>query len=238
VAGRRAAATALAQFGGAEANQLALEALRDPDPQVQANVAVQLRGRGIPGAITRLIRLLESPHAEVCQAAQSCLGEFNFNRYITVFDMMEDDIRRSTGLLVMRVDPHAADQLAAELKAGTRTRRLRGLAVAMAMDAVRQVEPLIISLLKDDDHFVRSEAARVLAYGNSPLAQQSLREALMDRSVSVREAAEHSLRKLAESGRVTTASTFASALELGEGSPLVSDGGLVATDTASEAVEA
>ncbi len=223
VAGRRAAAGALAEFGGAEANKLVIDALQDPDPRVQANVVVQLRDRGIPGAISRLIQLLDSPHEVVRNAAQSCLVEFNFNRYITVFDLMEDDIRRSTGLLVMRIDPTAVSQLAEELKARTRTRRLRGLEVAMAMDAVQQLEPLIIGLLKDDDHFVRAEAARTLAYCGSPLAQESLRAALMDRSVVVRKAAEQSMRKLSETGRMTTAGNFAAALRLAELNPLMQD---------------
>ncbi len=223
VGGRRAASVALAQFGGADANKLVLDGLHDSDPHVQANVVVQLRERGIPGAISRLIQLLDSPHKVVAKAAQSCLGEFNFNRYITVFDLMEDDIRRSTGLLVMRIDSTAVDQLAEELKARTRTRRLRGLEVAMAMDAVERVEPLIIKLLEDGDHFVRAEAARTLAYCSSPLAQQALRGTLMDRSVVVREAAELALRKLSEAGRVTTAGSFAAAMRNADMNPLMQD---------------
>ncbi len=223
VGGRRAASRALAEFGGADANKLVLDGLHDGDPHVQANVVVQMRERGIPGAISRLIQLLDSPHNVVAKAAQSCLGEFNFNRYVTVFDLMEDDIRRSTGLLVMRVDSGAMTQLAEELKARTRTRRLRGLEVAMAMGAVERVEPLIIGLLEDSDHFVRTEAARTLAYCNSPLAQQALRTALMDRSVVVREAAEQSLRKLSESGRVTTAGSFAAALRNVDDNPLMQE---------------
>ena len=222
-AGRRSAAAALAEFGGAEANRLALDGLHDPDPHVQANVVMQLRERGIPGAISRLIQLLDSRQEVVAKAAQMCLSEFNFNRYISVFDMMEDDIRRSTGLLVMRIDATAVDQLAEELKARTRTRRLRGLEMAMAMDAVHHLEPLIIALLKDDDHFVRAEAARTLAYCGSVVAQQALRESLLDRSVVVREAAEQSLRKLSEAGRMTTAGTFAAALRHAEYNPLMQE---------------
>ena len=188
-----------------------------------ANVVAQLRERGIPGAISRLIQLLDSPHDVVAKAAQSCLSEFNFNRYVTVFDMMEDDIRRSTGLLVIRIDANAVNLLAEELKSRSRTQRLRGLQVAMAMDAVHHVEPLIINLLKDDDHFVRADAARTLAYCNSLLTQQSLRDALMDRSVVVREAAEQSLCKLSEAGRMTTAGGIASALRNAEYNPLLQD---------------
>jgi HEAT repeat protein len=220
-AARRAASAALSEFGGVEANQLVLDGLRDPDPQVQANVAVQLRERGIPGAITQLIQLLDSRHDIVRRAAQSCLTEFNFRRYITVFDLMEDRVRSSTGMLVMRIDPEATTELASELKSRTRSRRLRGLEAAVAMDAVYLVEPLIIGLLNDPDHYVRAEAARTLAYCNSPLSLQSLHNALSDRSVAVREAAEQSLQKLSAEGRMTTAGSFLSALDQVEFSPLM-----------------
>mgnify|MGYP001012298143 CR=1 FL=1 len=133
-AARRVAAAALADFGGAEANQLAVQGVQDPDPQVQASMVVQLRDRGIPGAISQLIHLLDSRHAVVREAAQSCLTEFNFGRYITAFDLMDEKIRSSTGMLVMRIDPHATGALADELKSRTRTRRLRGLEAAVAMD--------------------------------------------------------------------------------------------------------
>lgn len=218
--GRRIAATALAEFGGAEANQLVLHALHDTDPQVQASAVVQLRDRGIPGAISQLIHFLDSRHEVVRQAAQRCLSEFNFARYIAAFDMMEDKVRRSTGMLVMRVDPQAAAELAGELKSRMRTRRFRGLEAAIATDAVQVVEPLIIGLLEDQDHFVRAEAARTLSYSRSPLAQQALERALKDHSVAVREAAELALRKLEEGGRLTTAGSLTVALADLEGNPL------------------
>jgi HEAT repeat protein len=221
IAGRRLAAAALAEFGGAEANELVLHALEDADPQVQASVVVQLRDRGIPGAISQLIQLLNSRHEIVCEAARSCLKEFTFDRYITAFDLMDEKIRRSTGLLVMRVDPQATAGLAAELKSRMRTRRLRALEVAMAMDAVPIVEPLIIKLLTDPDHFVRAEAARALGYCNSPLTIQSLEHALNDHSVAVREAAEQSLQKLSAAGHITTAGSLTVALADIEGSPLI-----------------
>lgn len=220
-AARRVAAAALADFGGAEANQLAVQGVQDADPQVQASMVVQLRDRGIPGAISQLIHLLDSRHAVVREAAQSCLTEFNFSRYITAFDLMDAKIRSSTGMLVMRIDPHATGALADELKSRSRTRRLRGLEAAVAMDAVPLVEPMIIALLGDADHFVRSEAARALAYCNTPLALQSLQEALHDRSAAVRDAAEQSLYKLSADGTMTTAGSWITALQEVEDNPLI-----------------
>jgi len=196
VRGRREASAALAQFGGADANQLVLEGLSDPDPQVQANMAAQLRARGIPGAITRLVQLLGSDHAVVRQAAGESLTEFRFRRYIANFDMMEDEVRRDAGQLVMRIDPDASAELAAELKSQTHARRLRGLAAAVAMGAVPFVEPLVIGMLGENDHFLRAEAARTLGQCDTRMARRALQEALRDPSHAVREAAEAALHIL------------------------------------------
>ncbi len=191
---RRAAASALAEFGGVDANQLALAGLEDPDPQVEARMARQLRERGIPGAITKLISLLDSPHEVVRSAAKSSLSEFNFMRFLAMFDMIDDATRKTTGRLVMQVDDQAVTELVNELKAKTRTRRIRGLEVATAMDAVKYVEPLVVGLVGDKDHFVRAEAARALGHCPTPLARQALQSCLKDRSVAVRDAAEEALR--------------------------------------------
>ena len=77
-AARRIAARGLAEFGGAEANQLCSGGLRDADPASASQCLVQLRDRGIPGAITQLIRLLDSPHEEVRLAAQELPDRVQF----------------------------------------------------------------------------------------------------------------------------------------------------------------
>ena len=82
----------------------------------------------------------------------------------------------------------------------------------MAMDAVHHVEPLIISLLKDDDHFVRAEAARTLAYCNSPLTQQSLRAGIDGSKRSGAGSCRTVLAQTLRDGRMTTAGNFAAAL--------------------------
>ncbi|HQU44475.1 MAG TPA: HEAT repeat domain-containing protein, partial [Pirellulales bacterium] len=107
VGGRRAAVAALAQFHGSEANNVALKALADDDPQVQSAVLGQLRERGIPGAVSILVDLADSPEPSVRQAARQSLSEFSFARYLAAFDMLEDQVRRSTGMLVRKVDPDA-----------------------------------------------------------------------------------------------------------------------------------
>jgi HEAT repeat protein len=194
---RRAACDGLAEFRGGDANQLVLTALDDPDAHVQAAAVAQIRDRGIRGVVHRLVELVDSPHELVREAARASLTEFSFQRYLGAFDMLQPEIRRSTGALVKRVDPQALDQLATELESPARSRRLRGIEVAVAMGAVQELEQHIVQLAHDDDHFIRAETARTLVHIDPAIARPKLQELLLDRSVSVREAAGQSLSRLA-----------------------------------------
>jgi hypothetical protein len=199
--GRRAAAEALNEFSGADANALALRALEDEDPQVQANVLVQIRRRGIPGALPRLVAMIDSRHAVVRKAARKSLAEFSFKRFLGAFDILDDEVRRTTGALVKKIDPQTIPLLEVELASSARTRRLRGLALARVMECVAALEPVIIRLLKDDDHIVRTEAAVALAQSESPASREALSEALNDSSSAVREACTRSLQEQTEFAR-------------------------------------
>jgi hypothetical protein len=194
--GRRAASQALAQFNGAEANALAMRGLNDPDPQVQANLLAQLRQRGIPGALARLVEMIESPHEVVRRAVRESLAEFNFKRFLAAFDMLDEEVRRSTGRMVKKIDEEAIPGLKEELNAKSRTRRLRGVGAALAMGAIADLEPALIERLADEDHVVRAEVARALAACHTPAVREALNAARGDRSLVVREAAEESLARI------------------------------------------
>jgi len=192
-AARIAAVRALANFQGAEADALVMRALEDQDPQIQAAALGQLRQRGTPGALTRLIEMIDAPHECVRQAAREGLAEFKFDRFVAAFDMLDEEVRRTTGILVHKVDPDAIRLLGVEMKAQVRARRLRALAMAETMGVIAALERDIIELLGDEDHLVRGEAARALAHCPGPAAGAALREALADRSISVQEAVAASL---------------------------------------------
>lgn len=196
--GRRAAARALAEFQGADANTAALRGLDDPDPQVQANILVQLRHRNIPSVLPRLVEMLDSRHAVVRNAARESLAEFTFARFVGAYDVLEDDVRRSTGTLVKRIDPQTIPLLKEEMRSPLRTRRLRSLEIARVLDAVDAAEEAIVSLLHDEDHIVRAEAAATLAAGHGEASRRALEDALNDRSETVIDAASRSLRSRAE----------------------------------------
>ena len=202
--GRRAAAEVLGQFNGVQANALTLECLDDEDPFVQANAIAQLRSRGIPGTLSRLVDLLDSSEAVVRRAVQDSLSEFSFQRFLGAFDMLDDDVCRSTGMLVKKIDPNVIPLLAAELKSPMRTRRLRALAVTRTMEAVEQLAPNVIALLNDEDHHIRAEAAATLAHSSTEIARDALRGALEDSSTTVREAAQRGLAALDRSDMLRT----------------------------------
>ena len=193
------ASSCLEEFHGAEANQLVLECLHDPDGQVRANVVGQLRERGIPGAMQQLLGLIGSPDPRLSEAARGSLNEFTFERLLGSFDLLSEDVAESTGRLVKSIDQRAVEKLKVEFRSPSRTRRLRALAMSIAMGAVQEVEPEVLEMASDPDLFLRVEAARALAQCDSPAAGQLLRERLLDPSPSVQEAAEQSLQSFADS---------------------------------------
>lgn len=193
--GRRAAAEALAHFQGADANRLALAALEDSDPQVQSNAIRQLRQRGIPGVLPRLVEMVDSPHSAVRTAVRETLAEFSFPRFLAAFDMLEDEVRKSTGSLVKKLDPQTIPRLKDEMESQARTRRLRAVAMARAIDAVDELEGPIARLLEDEDYLVRVEAALALGDCDTLGSLYALQDAEEDQSASVREAVRTSLER-------------------------------------------
>jgi hypothetical protein len=196
LAGRRAAAKALAQFRGPGADDMVLRTLDDEDAHVRAAAAAQLRDRGVPGAIQRLLVMLDSPHEVEREAAHTGLGEFRFDRYLTLFDTLSSDARRATGLLVKQIDTHTLTALKNELIAAARSRRKRALEMCLAMGLVEESIAEIAALLRDDDQFLRIEAIRVLATCDCTTTRHALRDSLVDTHPLVQEAAELALTKL------------------------------------------
>lgn len=196
-AGRRIAASALAEFRGAEANDCVQRALTDDDPLVKAHILRQLRERGVNGAIARLIEHVDHPDDAVRLAARDNLLEFTFERFVASYDALEEHVRRSTALLVRKIDRQAERGLTAELQAASRARRLRALAMASLLGLAEAVEKSIVAQLADADHFVRLEAVKALGHCPTATACEALRSALLDRNGGVQEAAAASLRKVA-----------------------------------------
>ena len=197
LAGRRAAAAALAQFTGRQADHLALKALYDSDPQVRAAILAQLRPRNLPGATARLLEYLDSTHEGEREAARKGLEEYTFNRYLLAFDELSEAARSSTGKLVKVVDPTAIEQLRVELLAASRSRRKRGLEICAAMEAVEPLQAALIGLLSDDDQYFKIDVIRTLEGHDLPAIRTALRQALVDHHPLVQQAAERALMLIA-----------------------------------------
>jgi len=131
----------------------------------------------------------------VRKAARESLDEFSFSRFLAAFDMLDDEVRRSTGTLVKKIDPQTVPLLRAEMESRVRTRRLRALVIARTIDLVARLEEEIIKLLHDDDHLVRAEAAAALGLNESTGSRDALHAALEDGSATVQEAAKKSLQQ-------------------------------------------
>ena len=199
VGGRRAAAKALASFDGPVAAALAIQAVNDEDSEVRACIVRQLRQRKIPGAFSLLIRMVDSSEPEVQEALRDAMPEFNFRQFLANFDVMPEALKPITGHMVGRLDQDSVAKLEAEMNCPSPVRRRRAVQAAGAMGVVAELEKTIIQLLADEDHMVRVAVAKAMADLKTMPTWDALRDALLDRSVIVQEAAERSLERIAES---------------------------------------
>ena len=194
--GRRAAAAALAQFDGAKADGLVIRAFGDEDPQVRAQLIPQLRQRRIPGVFSLLVRMIDTDDEIVLKALRKAMPEFTFEQFMANYDKMDEQLRPMAGQVVKQIDRSVGTKIAEFIRGPSPVRRRRAVGAATEMGLVDGLEPLIAGLLSDDDHMVRVVAARALADSKSIPSWEALRDAMFDRSVLVKEAAEKSLESI------------------------------------------
>jgi len=194
--GRRAAAKALKRFKGPEADGLTVRAINDGDPGVRASLVPQLRARNVPGALMMLIRMVDDPDEQVHEALRKAMPEFSFRQLMINFDNVPDSLQPAAAQLVRKIDTDVRGKLIHEMEGPSPVRRRRAVLAARAMGMASQVESMLIGLLSDQDHVVRVAAAKTLATCQSASTWDALRDAMLDRSVAVQEAAEESLESI------------------------------------------
>lgn len=193
--GRRACCRALHQFTDDRANELILSAIDDPDSGVQAAAIPQLRPRRLPNAVKRLVEFLDSPSLEVREAARSSLAEFNFVRFRSMFDLLDDEATRTTGRIVAKVDHSAIQKLLDDLKSSALAPRLRAIEMAIAMAVTDEVEPQLVDLARNENISIRREAVTALGYCSRPEAESVLLAAIHDQIAGVADAARESMER-------------------------------------------
>jgi len=127
----------------------------------------------------------------VRKAARESLAEFSFRRYVAAFEMLDDEVRRSSGMLVKKIDPQTVPPAqGGDALAGAHP-TFAAVTIARLIDVVEPLEETIIALLADEDHMVRMAAAA--AFGPLRAARPATRRserALSDSSQSVRRTAQ------------------------------------------------
>jgi HEAT repeat protein len=218
-AGRRAAAAGLVKFSGAEAEEIAWQALDDDDPVVRAQAVIRMGKNATPTVIPRLLEMLDSPHQPEREAAQACLNEYSFERYLQAYDTMSPESRLATGLLVKKVDPTIIAGLTTELQANVRVRCERALDIIVTLQMVPDLLPAIEALLQDEDQYTRLAAVRTLATCDIPESIVALRRVRLDHSPLVAQAAEEALSRFAAQAAANEAAAEPEAEEYGAPSP-------------------
>jgi len=200
-AARWVACEALASIPGDRGNNLVLTAVEDSDPLVQAAATRQVRDRHVPGAMTILLKQIDSPHEAVREATCEALAEFSFANFLTGFDGLHDDTRRSMGALVKKVDSETIPGLLAEMEVNSCKRRLRAIEMVEVMEMAPQVAEGLLLLLEDEEHLVRAASADALQFCPTAEVQEALRHAANDRSGAVQNSARSSLEVFDELNR-------------------------------------
>ena len=194
--GRLAACEALSSIQGDWPNRLVGEALDDTDPAIQTAAARLTRNRQISGSLPKLLMLLSSPHEATREAAREALHDLSFENFLSRFESLSDEARRSTGPLVSRVDLKAVPQLQHELTSESRSRRLRAMEMAEVMKLVPTLAMELIERLQDEDHLVRASAASTLQGCDRTEVRAALQESMQDPSLAVQNAARASLASM------------------------------------------
>ena len=215
VGGRRGAARALEHLDRVRAQRLILSGLNDPDPQVRASMAVQLRPRRVPQALVLLVRLAEDPSPEVHQAVRASLPEFRVKHLLRNYERIPEELLPVAGELIRKVDDEEGPRvLESELRCQSSGRRRRAVEVTTAMRLVDRFEFDLVSLLADENHTIRKAAVAALATSRSRGAWRGVVNSLYDPSPLVQEAAEMglvaisaSLRNEAETRKVEAGTT-------------------------------
>jgi HEAT repeat protein len=126
-----------------------------------------------------LMRLIDSPHAEIRQTAERQLAGIGFEQLWAHWDSMSPASREKAGVALMKIDRHFLRQLAEKMQSSGAAERFRAVAIARAMKQESYFQPQLVGMVRDSDERVASSAAAALGRTeDSAPVVQALREAL------------------------------------------------------------
>lgn len=185
--GRLAATEFLCELEDDKMQEVVLGGLSSDQPGIQAWATSQLRSCDVPNCFELLVERLDSPHAEVRDAARAELQDFGVVRLLETFTEIDPSRHAAVGRLLLKIDPHAVEKLVAEMEHPVRRRRIRAARCALALGVHHGTVDGLAKMLQDSDILVRRTAVEVLAVIPSRNARDLLATAAADPSPRVRE---------------------------------------------------
>ncbi|MBX3449342.1 MAG: hypothetical protein KF777_07275 [Planctomycetaceae bacterium] len=163
-----------------------LDGLESEDTSVQVWALSQVRQAHLPEGWNLLIERLDSPIAEVRDAARRELADFNLERVLELIERLDPGAAREAARLMLKVDHEAIPKLHREMSSPVRHRRLKGAQAALKLGLASSVEAELLEMASDPDPLFRRVAAEVLLTVQTPLARQTLEAMRGDPSPRVR----------------------------------------------------
>jgi hypothetical protein len=194
-AARLAACELLSVLESQSVQDVVIESLEAEEPGVQAWATSQLRSLEVPNAMELLLERLDSPLAEVREAARAELGDFRMPRVLENFRHIEPRSYPAVAALVRKIDPRAAETLSHEMTGTTPRRAARAARVALALGFSAEVQEALLEMSRAADSLARRAAVEVLAEAPAHAAHAALLERLHDASPRVRQAAAQAIRR-------------------------------------------
>lgn len=177
---RRLALLLLSRIDLASARIHAEAALSDEDPEVQCAACDIIGKLELSNRVKLLAPLINSENDNVRRAAVRAIAEDSLKKYLTAFDSLDESVREIAGKAIAKMDPRMVDKLADELRSMDPGRRLKAIRVLGIIDKEKEVEPLLLELVRDPDRKVRATVVKTLGILGSVEALKHLIRALSD----------------------------------------------------------
>ncbi|MCL2117313.1 MAG: hypothetical protein FWH27_02685 [Planctomycetaceae bacterium] len=186
--GKTAVLERLRQMQTTDGDRLVLLASESEFPDIQAAALMQLRPRGIPGATSRLLCYINSPHEEVRKVVAGELTEFRMERLLQSFEALSEEQRNFMLRVIQQIDPKMQETIARELENPIQPHKEFLMNLILEDKKAVTYETSLVKLVKQEhDPALRLLAVKLLAFGITEMSRRFLRSvAVHDGNAEVR----------------------------------------------------
>ncbi len=184
------------QPGGEGAHDVLSTFTDDADPQLARMALRHLVRVRWPGLAKLLIKLVNSPHAEIRQLAGGHLAPLGFTRFWDSWPRLSFAQQIAGGQALIKLDATFHKHLAERLARPERAARLRALAIIHTLNQGPWFESSLQTLSHDLDEVIVSAVARAMGTCDTPVTVEALERLLHHPDSRVRANAIESLHQL------------------------------------------